>query len=139
MITKKDKIRRKSRQRERIYETIKLSRAHPTAQDVYEKLKREMPALSLGNVYRNIAILLEEGRLQGGEFGSGTVRYDAVTTGHYHFVCERCGAVSDFAMPERGEITEAARRLSPHRINGHTVRFFGVCAGCAAMGKGKPK
>ncbi|MCU0275811.1 MAG: transcriptional repressor [Acidobacteria bacterium] len=69
--------RRKSAQRERIYETILSSKAHPSAQDVYARLKYEMPSLSLGNVYRNIAILLEEGRIQGGEFGSGIVRYDA--------------------------------------------------------------
>ncbi|MBN2346344.1 MAG: transcriptional repressor [Candidatus Aminicenantes bacterium] len=126
------KARRKSCQRERIFQVIKESGDHPTALQVYESLRREMPSLSLGNVYRNIAILLEEGRIQGGEFGSGTVRYDAVTRSHYHFVCERCGSVSDFAMPPQEEITEAARRLSPHRISGHTIRFFGVCAGCAA-------
>ena len=127
--------RRKSRQRERIYEEIRSSHGHPTAQAVYERLKGEMPSLSLGNVYRNIAILLEEGRLQAGEFGSGTVRYDAIIEPHYHFVCERCGAVSDLAMPPHAGITEAARRLSPHRISGHTVRFYGICAGCLAAEK----
>jgi Fur family peroxide stress response transcriptional regulator len=109
---------------------VRASKDHPSAQAIYDRLKPEMPSLSLGNVYRNIAILLEEGRLQSGEFGNGTVRYDAVVSGHYHFVCERCGGVSDFAMAARDEITEAARRLSPHRISGHTVRFYGICAGC---------
>lgn len=131
--------RRKSKQRERIFAWIAASTFHPTAQDVYAALKREMPFLSLGNVYRNIAILMEAGRIQGGEFGRGTVRYDAVTEGHYHFVCERCGTVSDFAMPTRDDITVAARRYSPHQIAGHTIRFFGVCAGCAGEAKGKSK
>jgi Fur family peroxide stress response transcriptional regulator len=131
--------RRKSRQRERIYEAILSSKSHPTAQEVYGALKAELPSLSLGNVYRNIAILLEEGRLQAGEFGSGTVRYDAVTAGHYHFVCERCGAVSDLDMPADEGITAAARRLSPHRVSGHTVRFYGTCAGCLGVEKAKTK
>jgi len=125
--------RRNSKQREKIYETIRSHNAHPTALEVYARLKKEMPSLSLGNVYRNIAILLEEGRIQGGEFGSGTVRYDAVTGSHYHFVCERCGTVSDFAMPAQNHITAAARSYSPHRIAGHTIRFYGVCAACAAI------
>ena len=56
--------RRKSRQRERIYELLRTRKDHPTAQDVYARLKYEMPSLSLGNVYRNIAILLEEGRIR---------------------------------------------------------------------------
>jgi Fur family peroxide stress response transcriptional regulator len=124
--------RRKSAQRERIYETILSSKAHPSAQDVYARLKYEMPSLSLGNVYRNIAILLEEGRIQGGEFGSGIVRYDAVTGSHYHFVCERCGTVSDFAMPAQDDITAAARGFTSHHIAGHTIRFYGVCAACVA-------
>jgi len=131
--------RRKSKRRERIFEEIQSSHQHPTAQAVYERLKAEMPSLSLGNVYRNIAILLEEGRLQAGEFGSGTVRYDAVVEPHSHFVCERCGAVSDFPMPADAGITAAARRLSPHRISGHTIRFYGTCAGCLAAEQGKSK
>jgi Fur family peroxide stress response transcriptional regulator len=98
-----------------------------------------MPSLSLGNVYRNIAILLEEGHIQGGEFGSGIARYDAVTASHYHFVCEGCGTVSDFAMPTRDEITAAARRFSPHRIAGHTIRFYGICADCVAGETGQLK
>jgi Fur family peroxide stress response transcriptional regulator len=129
--------RKNSKQRERIYETIRSSKTHPTAQEVYDRLKKEMPSLSLGNVYRNIAILLEEERIQGGEFGSGTVRYDAVTDAHYHFVCESCGRVSDFAMPPQHELTAEARRHSPHRVAGHTIRFFGVCADCAAAEAGK--
>lgn len=132
-------LRRRSKQRERIYEEIKSSPAHPTAQAVYERLKAEMPSLSLGNVYRNIAILLEEGRLQAGEFGSGTVRYDADVEPHYHFVCERCGAVSDFAMPAHADLTEMARRQSRHHISGHTVRFYGICSGCLAAEKAKSK
>ncbi len=98
-----------------------------------------MPSLSLGNVYRNMAILLEEGRIQGGEFGRGTIRYDAVTSSHYHFVCERCGAVSDFAMPARDDITALAGRFSPHHIAGHTIRFYGVCADCSTGEPGKSK
>jgi Fur family peroxide stress response transcriptional regulator len=131
--------RRKSRQRERIYETIAASKSHPSAQDVYDDLKNKMPSLSLGNVYRNMAILLEEGRIQGGEFGSGTMRYDAVIAAHYHFVCERCGTVSDFAMPAQDEITATARHYSPHRIAGHTIRFFGICADCGAGKTGQTK
>jgi Fur family peroxide stress response transcriptional regulator len=126
------KIRRKSRQRDMIFEAIAASRTHPTAKDVYEKLKSDMPSLSLGNVYRNIAILLEKGLILSGEFGLGTVRYDAVTNAHYHFVCEECGGVSDLPLPIQGGVMAAARRITPHIIHGHTLRFFGVCAPCAA-------
>ena len=129
-------IRRKSRQRELIYEMIAAAKAHPSAQEVYDTLKSAMPSLSLGNVYRNIGILLEERRLHGCEFASGTVRYDALTDGHYHFVCDACGAVSDMPMPLQEGITADARKFSPHTINGHSINFFGLCVSCAGKRQG---
>ena len=131
--------RRKSKQRELIYEMIAADKAHPTAQQVYDRLKSGLPMLSLGNVYRNIGILLEEKRLRSCEFGSGTVRYDAVTDGHYHFVCDACGGVSDMPMPLQAGITAVARKFSRHTINGHTIRFFGHCASCAGKQNGGKK
>jgi Fur family transcriptional regulator, peroxide stress response regulator len=138
---KAEQRRRKSRQREMLYETILSGAAHPTAQDVYEHLKKDIPTLSLGNVYRNIAILLEEGRIRGEDFGGGTVRYDAGAEAHYHFVCKSCGNVGDFSMPVLTNLTETARRFTSHRIHGHTLRFHGVCASCteAEAGPGEPK
>ena len=51
-----------SQQRERIYQTVLESRAHPTAEMVYQQLKPEMPRLSLGTVYRNLQQMAREGR-----------------------------------------------------------------------------
>jgi len=113
---------------------IAADKAHPTAQEVYDRLKSGMPTLSLGNVYRNIGILLEERRLRSFEFGRGIVRYDAVTDGHYHFICDACGGVSDLPMPIQGGITTAARKFSRH-----TIRFFGFCTSCAGKRPGGTK
>lgn len=125
-----DIIRRNSAQRERIYEIISASKDHPTALRVYEQLRKETPSVSLGNLYRNIGILLEEGRIASRDIGNGVVRYDAIIGDHCHFVCERCGSVSDFDMPLHREITEEARRRSRHDIRGHSIQFHGVCRMC---------
>ncbi len=122
--------RRKSRQRERILDLIRASVDHPTAQRVYETLKKEMPSLSLGNVYRNIDILIEQGQIQRRSFGDGVDHYDAITETHYHFVCERCGTATDFPMPLQDRITEKARQMSGLTITGHTIQFFGICDAC---------
>jgi Fur family peroxide stress response transcriptional regulator len=122
--------RRKSRQRERIYELIKSSPEHPTAQLVYETLKKEIPSSSLGNVYRNISILVEQGQIQCRMFGDGIEHYDAITGTHYHFICEKCKTVTDFTMPVQEQITESARKISGHSITGHTIQFFGTCDKC---------
>jgi Fur family transcriptional regulator, peroxide stress response regulator len=127
--------RRKSAQRERIYEIISAGKDHPTALRVYDLLRKEMPTVSLGNLYRNIGILQEDGRIAGRDVGDGVVRYDAVTSDHCHFVCERCGSVSDFDMPLHRELTEEARRKSIHEIRGYTIQFHGVCRKCLPSSK----
>ena len=64
-----------SQQRERIYQTVLESRAHPTAEMVYQQLKPEMPRLSLGTVYRNLQQMAREGRLT--ELDGPVTRFDA--------------------------------------------------------------
>ena len=71
-----------SQQRERIYQTVLESRAHPTAEMVYQQLKPEMPRLSLGTVYRNLQQMAREGRLT--ELDGPVTRFDAVTRPHTH-------------------------------------------------------
>ncbi len=123
-------VRRKSRQRERIFEFIKASSEHPTAHMVYEALKKEMKSTSIGNVYRNIRILMEQERILSREFGDGLEHFEAMKEVHYHFVCEKCKSVSDFNMPVREAITRNARKLSNHTITSHTIHFYGICEKC---------
>ena len=122
--------RRKSRQREIIFEIITKDKTHPTAQIVYDILRKEMPSVSLGNVYRNIRILVEEGRIQYRNFGDGIEHYDAIVGLHYHFVCERCKTATDFSMPLQADIVERAKKITRHTITGHAIHFFGICDKC---------
>lgn len=123
-------IRRKSNQRERIFELIKTSLVHPTAQVIYETLKKEIKSLSIGNVYRNIRILIEQGKIITRDFGDGVEHFDAMTHIHYHFICDKCKSVSDFIMPVQESITNNAQKISNHKIKSHTIQFFGVCEIC---------
>lgn len=122
--------RKKSRQRERILELIQASSGHPTAQAIHEALKGEMPSLSMGTVYRNIRVLLEQGLIASRNFGDGVEHFDPITRIHYHFICERCGSVSDFTMPHQESITKKARKISGTTITGHTIQFYGICKKC---------
>lgn len=128
--------RRKSRQRDRILELVQEGGEHPTAQMIYEKLKLEISRLSLGNVYRNLRILIEQGVLKSRDFGDGIERFDAITGPHYHFICERCGSVSDFFMPLQDSVTESAQKISGHTITGHTIQFTGICEKCKKRRRG---
>ncbi|HSV27854.1 MAG TPA: transcriptional repressor, partial [Sedimentisphaerales bacterium] len=90
---------RRSKQRERILELLVQARSHPAADWLYHRLKKEFPSLSMGTVYRNLNILVEQEHIQRLPFGSAHDRYEAVKKPHYHLVCEACRCVQDFDMP----------------------------------------
>ncbi len=93
-----EKKYRKSKQRQKILGILKSTKSHPPASWIYDKLKPEFPSLGLGNVYRNLSILVERGCLQELKFGSTFDRYDGKVNPHYHFICESCGAIKDIEM-----------------------------------------
>ena len=128
---------RRSQQRERMLEIMAETDVHPTADWVYHKLKKEIPELSLGTVYRNLKVLVDQGHIQKLPFGSTFDRYEAKTKPHYHLVCEKCGAVKDFAMPQYATLNKRAEKLSDFRITRHRIDFFGVCAACQKKRKTK--
>lgn len=121
---------RYSRQRELIYDTVRQSRAHPTAEAVYRALKPENPGLSLGTVYRNLHLLAEEGRLMRLPFP--VERFDGDLSPHSHFCCDKCGRVSDVPTLYDGDLDAAAARLG-HRVSHHSICFYGICRDCAAQ------
>ncbi len=124
---------RYSRQRELIYEAVKRSDAHPTAEMVYQWLKGDNPHLSLGTVYRNLNLLAEEGRLCRMPFP--VERYDACTQPHTHLRCEKCGKVADLWLDYDPDMDAAAAALRPEaEIRRHDLVFYGLCADCRSQG-----
>ena len=125
------KIRR-SRQRDRILSALQGATDHPTASEVYDRLKPEFPSLSLGNVYRNLNILVEQGVVERIQSGSTFDRFEARKSAHFHFVCTSCGKIIDVDPPP--QIHETLDRLVHAQIGRrpkwHRVEYYGVCAEC---------
>ena len=121
--------RRFSHQRERIYQAVRSSHAHPTAEAVYSQLKPEMPRLSLGTVYRNLRQMAAEGRLA--EVDGPVARFDACLTPHTHFRCTGCGAVMDLELPYDPALDAQAAKEGC-TVTGHSLCFTGLCPQCGA-------
>ena len=121
---------RKSKQRERILELLRSTDTHPTADWIYEQLKKENPQLSLGTVYRNLTILTETGLAKKIHFGSTYDRFEANIEEHYHLICESCGIILDFNMPNYNDLNSQANKLTNFTIHSHKLEFFGVCEDC---------
>ena len=123
-------IKRFSKQRELIYEAVRNTTEHPTAETVYSWLKPENPALSLGTVYRNLNQLVEEGSVQRLPFP--IERYDANTAPHAHFLCRACGSVYDLTgMCYDSVLDRQAEKVSGHTVEQHELFFDGICANCS--------
>jgi len=121
---------RRSRQRQRILELLQSTGRHPTADWIYDQLKGEFPNLSMGTVYRNLNILLEQKRLRKIDFGSTFDRFDANLGPHYHFVCERCGAIIDLEIPVDGTLNGRVGASTPFTVRSHRIEFYGLCDRC---------
>lgn len=122
---------KKSRQRERIYELLLNTGIHPTASWIYDQVKKEFPDLSMGTVYRNLNILIEQGLVRKIDFGSTFDRYDANTAPHYHFICERCGSITDLAIPRDNSLHQRVESDTNLKVKRHRIEFFGLCEKCS--------
>jgi Fur family peroxide stress response transcriptional regulator len=121
---------KRSKQREKIYQALKRTRSHPTAEWVYEKVREQIPHVSLGTVYRNLHLLKQQGKILELDFGEGFSRYDAFVAPHYHFVCEACGTVYDLEVPPQNDLHDRLRHTVKGIIHSHRLDFFGTCATC---------
>lgn len=119
-----------SRQRESIKQFLMMRTDHPTAETIYENLRKEYPKISLGTVYRNLSLLTEIGEIQTISTGVGPDRFDGNVEPHYHFICKRCGRVIDLKMQGLEHINLLAQHEFSGNIEGHTVFFYGKCEEC---------
>jgi len=123
---------RKSRQRDRILELLERSRDHLTAHWIFETLRNEFPTVSLGNVYRNLNILVEQGLVNRLAFGSNGDVYEAAREPHYHFVCDVCGTIEDVRVPRelQHEVESMIGETYGHLVTSKAVEFHGICRSC---------
>ena len=119
------------RKRDAILACVRETCVHPSADWVYAKLKPEIADLSLGTVYRNLALFKERGEIISLGTVNGVERFDGNTEPHVHYICTACGDVldlKDLAVPE--ELNAAAARCAGNPVSGCQLTFTGVCMKC---------
>lgn len=121
---------RLTKQRQKILELLTNTKDHPTAEQIYKKLKPRFGRLSLGTVYRNLRVLKEQGQIWEMDFGSGLSHFDAVVHSHYHFICKNCRRIYDIRIPAIKELDDKVRTITGFRIYSHRLEFFGLCDIC---------
>jgi Fur family transcriptional regulator, peroxide stress response regulator len=122
-------VRRKTRQQRVVYETVVSTESHPTAEWVYRQVRRQLPRISLGTVYRNLQRLVAEGKLKAWTRGR-TTRFDADVTHHDHFVCRECGWMLDLERTSEALAAEKRLKARGHEVQDRVLEFIGLCRDC---------
>ncbi|MGD1969712.1 MAG: transcriptional repressor [Desulfobacterales bacterium] len=126
---------RMTRQRQVILEELRKVKTHPSADEVYEMVRKRLPRISLGTVYRNLEILSESGEIKKLEPGSSLKRFDGNPSEHFHIRCIRCNRIADMPMASDFEIDLADMTPTEYEILGHRLEFFGLCPHCSNHSK----
>jgi len=122
---------RMTRQRRVILEELRKLQAHPGADEVYEIVRKRLPRISLGTVYRNLEVLSELGEIQKLEFGGTLKRFDADPREHYHIRCSLCDRIDNAPMSTLKDMEARISSETEYRIIGHRLEFYGLCPECA--------
>lgn len=104
-------VRKYSRKREAILSCVRSTHSHPTAEWVYHQLKPALPDLSLGTVYRNLAMFKREGVICSVGIVDGMERFDSNVLPHAHFICTHCNGVYDLEGRRAASGTDASGHL----------------------------
>ncbi|MFW5710825.1 MAG: Fur family transcriptional regulator [Spirochaetota bacterium] len=122
--------RNRSDLRDRIKDLLLQTEEHPTAAWVFDRLREEFPRVAIGTVYRNLNVLVSEGVVKNIKFDDPTEHYDANTSKHYHFICEKCGAIRDLPLPVDTQMERKVEDQTGFEIRKHRIDFYGLCDAC---------
>ncbi len=122
---------RMTRQRRVILEELRKENLHPTADQLYEMVRKRLPRISLGTVYRNLEILTSLGEIQTLEVSGSQKRYDGIAHKHYHIRCVYCDRVDDAPIAPLNRLEDELYGATVYTIMGHRLEFLGLCPACS--------
>ena len=124
-------------QRQIILEELAKVKTHPTASELYDMVRKRLPRIGLGTVYRNLELMADSGMILKIEVGGTQKRFDATTDDHYHIRCSVCGRVDDIDVPVIRDLASQAATTTSYQILGHHIEFTGICSSCQKEGRSR--
>ena len=122
---------RMTKQRKTILKVLKNTNSHPTADTIYEEVKKEIPNISLGTVYRNLNLLADKGKITVINYANDQSHYDGNTENHYHFRCNNCDNVFDLELNLIDKkINNKVENNTDFIVDNHRLEFYGLCPSC---------
>lgn len=117
-------------QRLAIYKVLIKNPVHPTAEDIYKKVKIDYPTISLATVYKNLETLAEHNLISKVTYLHDLARYDGETEPHHHLVCVKCRKIVDIHNENFDGLSLSAQEINGFEIKNYRVQFDGICQDC---------
>ena len=121
---------RLTHQRSEIFYDLARYAGHPTAENVYNSVRKRLKTISLDTVYRTIATFEEYGLIKRVPFVGNTTRYDINLSVHHHLVCTRCKTIDDFYWPDFDRMSLPKTIGDWGKIDHKYVVINGLCSQC---------
>jgi len=124
-------------QRRHVYDALMARQDHPTAVEVFMRVKTAMPSISLATVYNCLETLTECGLVKHVHHHREPSRYCPNLAEHAHLFCEGCGSVTDLPLRARRQTKDIWELPTDIVVSQHEVSFRGLCCKCAALAERK--
>ena len=108
------------------------SREHPSAQHIYNQVKKIHPTVSLATVYKTLEVLRDLDLVQELNFPKGQARFDSYMNPHINLICVKCGKITDIDDVTAGEIAKKVAAVTKFKPNGQRLDVYGMCQQCSA-------
>lgn len=125
-------------QRREVFDALMAKRDHPTAVEVFMRVKEKMPSISLATVYNCLETLTECGLVKHVNLDRAPSRYCANLEPHGHFFCTECGAIFDVPLRSKEQLESAWDLPADSVVSQHEVSLRGLCPACATSSKTEP-
>ena len=120
-------------QRLAIVKILAQSDGHPSVENIYDRIEKDFPTMSLATVYRNIVLIKALGEVLELGFPDGSNRYDGNKPyPHPHVICIRCKKIVDPDLDSLDEMKKEVALETDFKILNHRLDFFGICSNCMA-------
>jgi len=124
-------------QRVALLRLLAASEGHPSAAQLYDRLRAQFPTTSLATVYKTLSLLDDMGEVLELSFSGDGHRYDGNKPyPHPHLICVRCRKIVDAEPALTQDLTQAVTHGSGFQVIGHRLDFYGFCPDCQAANGG---
>lgn len=117
-------------QRQVLYEVMQTMPGHPSPEEVYGRVKKRVPAISLATVYKNIHLFVERGVLKQLSMHHGSIRVELNGHHHHHMVCSHCKAIADIEEKDLGILPAIQELPGGFQVERYSIDVIGICAAC---------